>query len=184
MSTPSWASTSALPLGLEIPRLPCLATGTPQAATARATAVETLRRAIPLPPVPQVSIASARQGTRISASRIATTAPAITSAASPRIARPINNAPIWAGSAAPRTISRKISTAATRPIPSPWTRRARPSRIAASAAGGLDGGSCPALLMLSFHACPSRHVPSVTQIRVARKLASRSWPCSLSTDSG
>ena len=58
--TPSAASTSAEPLRLVMPRLPCLATGTPAAAVTRAAAVEILKVFEPSPPVPQVSIRSAR----------------------------------------------------------------------------------------------------------------------------
>ena len=54
--TPSASSTSALPDRLETLRLPCLATGTPHAATTIAAAVETLSVPSPSPPVPQVSI--------------------------------------------------------------------------------------------------------------------------------
>ena len=43
MSSPSASSVSAAPALLLAARLPCLATGTPQAATTRLTAVETFR---------------------------------------------------------------------------------------------------------------------------------------------
>ena len=58
MFTPRAASTSAEPLRLVMPRLPCLATGTPAAAATRAAAVEMLKVCEPSPPVPQVSIKS------------------------------------------------------------------------------------------------------------------------------
>ena len=45
MLTPSASNTSALPQRLDTERLPCLATGTPQAATTSAAAVEMLKRA-------------------------------------------------------------------------------------------------------------------------------------------
>ena len=48
----------AAPALLLAARLPCLATGTPQAATTRLTAVETLSVWCPSPPVPQTSMVS------------------------------------------------------------------------------------------------------------------------------
>ena len=54
-ATPSSVRTSALPELPEAARLPCLATGTPQAATTIAAAVETFTVLAPSPPVPQVS---------------------------------------------------------------------------------------------------------------------------------
>ena len=55
--TPSASSTSAAPLREEEERLPCLATGTPQAATTKETAVEIFKVPSPSPPVPHRSIA-------------------------------------------------------------------------------------------------------------------------------
>lgn len=55
--TPSASNTSAEPTRLDAERLPCLATGTPDAAATKATAVEILKVEAPSPPVPQVSIA-------------------------------------------------------------------------------------------------------------------------------
>ena len=52
MRTPSASSTSAVPVREDMLRLPCLATGTPQAATTNAAAVETLSVPWPSPPVP------------------------------------------------------------------------------------------------------------------------------------
>ena len=57
MSTPSAARMSAEPDLDDKARLPCLATGTPQAATTSAAAVETLKVPDASPPVPQVSSA-------------------------------------------------------------------------------------------------------------------------------
>ena len=59
MLTPSAVRMSAEPAFDDSARLPCLATGTPQAATTSAAAVETLKVPDASPPVPQVSIASA-----------------------------------------------------------------------------------------------------------------------------
>ena len=58
MRTPKASRTSALPLLLDIDRLPCLATCAPAPAITIATAVETLNVPEPSPPVPQVSITS------------------------------------------------------------------------------------------------------------------------------
>ena len=57
MLTPSAVRMSAEPARDDSARLPCLATGTPQAATTIAAAVETLKVPDASPPVPQVSIA-------------------------------------------------------------------------------------------------------------------------------
>ena len=55
--TPRASSTSAAPLREEAERLPCLATGTPHAATTKETAVEIFRVPSPSPPVPHRSMA-------------------------------------------------------------------------------------------------------------------------------
>jgi hypothetical protein len=57
MLTPSAVRMSAEPARDDSARLPCLATGTPQAATTSAAAVDTLNVPEASPPVPQVSIA-------------------------------------------------------------------------------------------------------------------------------
>ncbi|AUB41102.1 hypothetical protein COO91_07145 [Nostoc flagelliforme CCNUN1] len=54
--TPKASNTSALPVRLDAERLPCFATGIPDAAATNATAVEILKVDEPSPPVPQVSI--------------------------------------------------------------------------------------------------------------------------------
>ena len=72
ISTPSSLSTSALPLGLDTPRLPCLATGTPAPAVTKAAVVDMLKVCSPSPPVPQVSTASrCSVTTGVKASRMA-----------------------------------------------------------------------------------------------------------------
>ncbi len=86
-SSPSASSVSAAPAFELAARLPCLATGTPQAATTSATAVDTLRVWCPSPPVPQTSIALAGASMGISRARIARAAPAISAAVSPRSER-------------------------------------------------------------------------------------------------
>ena len=56
--TPRASSTSADPTEDDAARLPCLATGTPHPATAKAAIVETLTLCSWSPPVPTTSIAS------------------------------------------------------------------------------------------------------------------------------
>ena len=89
-------------------RLPCLATGTPQAAATRETAVEMLKVEAPSPPVPQVSIRPVAFGDiLVAAARMAAAAPATTSALSPRMESPIRMAAIWAGVASPFMMAEK-----------------------------------------------------------------------------
>jgi hypothetical protein len=68
---PRASSVSAAPALELAARLPCLATGTPQAATTRLTAVETLSVWCPSPPVPQTSMALAGASTAIMRARMA-----------------------------------------------------------------------------------------------------------------
>ena len=63
MFTPRAASASADPVRLVTARLPCLATGTPAAATTSAAAVLMLNVPEPSPPVPQVSMQGGARGT-------------------------------------------------------------------------------------------------------------------------
>src|SRR6266545_3445097 len=98
--TSSASSTSALPQLPLAERLPCLATGTPQAATTSEATVEMLKVPAPSPPVPQVSTAPfAVSGT--ARARIVRANPTISSSVSPRTAIPTSRAPIWAGVASP-----------------------------------------------------------------------------------
>ena len=95
--TPSADKTSLAPDFDEAARLPCLATGTPQAATISAASVEILSVPCPSPPVPTMSIAPAGATTRSILSRIATTAPVISATVSPRARSAIRKPPSWAG---------------------------------------------------------------------------------------
>ena len=76
-------------------RLPCLTTGTPQAATTIAAAVEMLTVPAPSPPVPHVSSRESRAiplSQRVIRSRTAATAPSSSSAVSPLIRKAVRNA--------------------------------------------------------------------------------------------
>ena len=67
-----------------MPRLPCLATGTPAAAVTMAAAVEILKVFEPSPPVPQVSISPERRVRMgVIFFRMAEAAPATSSTVSP-----------------------------------------------------------------------------------------------------
>ena len=72
--TPSASSTSALPQVPLAERLPCFATGTPQAATTNEATVEMLNVPAPSPPVPQVSTAP-REASGTARARIARAKP-------------------------------------------------------------------------------------------------------------
>ncbi len=73
-------------------RLPCLATGTPAAATTRAAVVLMLNVTDPVPPVPQVSSSPVRE-VRIGViwSRMAAAAPATSSIVSPLVASSVSS---------------------------------------------------------------------------------------------
>ena len=114
MFTPSAASTSELPDLDDAARLPCLATGTPQAATTMAAPVDTLNVPEASPPVPQVSIVPAGASTRTALARMTVAAPVISSTVSPRTRRPIRKAPICAGVASPDIITSKAASACAR----------------------------------------------------------------------
>src|SRR5262245_40814023 len=101
MLTPSAASTSAAPEREESARLPCLATGTPAPATMKAAQVEMLNEPEASPPVPTMSTASAGASTRSILSRMAVTAPVISSTVSPRTRKAISRPPICEGVASP-----------------------------------------------------------------------------------
>ena len=123
--TPSASKTSALPQRLETERLPCLATGRPQAATTTAAAVEMLSVCEPSPPVPQVSTTSGSPcSTTVIAPRIASAAPAIASAVSPPMRSATANAPICTGVHAPARIASKAARASAAPTGSRASSRA------------------------------------------------------------
>ena len=106
-SRPSASSVSAAPALLEAARLPCLATGTPQAATTMATAVETLRLWLPSPPVPQTSIAPGGAVTGFIRIRIASAAAAISVPVSPRSAMVLRKAAISSSATRPSNMAAK-----------------------------------------------------------------------------
>ncbi len=60
MGIPIASKTSALPHRLEADRLPCLATGRPQAATTTAAPLDRFKVWEPSPPVPHVSTTTGR----------------------------------------------------------------------------------------------------------------------------
>ncbi len=95
--TPSASRTSADPDRDVIARLPCLATGTPAAATMTAAVVEMLNVPEPSPPVPTMSIAPAGASTRRTRSRIALANPVSSSTVSPRIRSATSSAASCAG---------------------------------------------------------------------------------------
>ena len=101
-SIPSSCKTSAEPVLLVILRLPCLATGTPAAAMARAAAVLILKVWEPSPPVPQVSTSGRNV---VLTGRIeslnALAAPVSSSTVSPFSANRTRNLRIASGSASP-----------------------------------------------------------------------------------
>src|SRR5690554_6396414 len=99
---PATAKRSALPEEDETPRLPCLATCPPAAATTKLEAVETLNRLAPSPPVPTMSTRwSASRCTGFISSRITWAAALISSAVSPFTAIPIKNAAICGSLSSP-----------------------------------------------------------------------------------
>ena len=104
MRTPSASSTSALPQVPLAERLPCFATGTPQAATTNEATVEMLKVPAPSPPVPQVSTAP-RDASGTARARMARAKPTTSSSVSPRAAIAARRAPIWAGVASPSMIA-------------------------------------------------------------------------------
>ena len=123
---PSSSRTSALPEADETARLPCFATPAPAAAATRAAAVEMLNVLAPSPPVPAVSTRSTRVGrTSITWARMASAAPAISSAVSPFRRSAIRKPPIWAGVASPAMIVPMTSRASLRVRLSPSSSRAR-----------------------------------------------------------
>ena len=138
--TPLDSSTSAEPTRDETERLPCLATAAPAPAATIAAAVEMLKRFLPSPPVPHVSSRGDRPvATRRIRRRRADTAPAISSAVSPRAASPSSSAPFWASVARPSMRSPKASSASERESGS----RAAASRSASATDGVIraPGGS-------------------------------------------
>ncbi len=111
--TPSADKTSLAPDFEDAARLPCLATGTPQAAVINAASVEILNVPCPSPPVPTMSIAPAGAATRSIFRRSAATAPVSSATLSPRTRSAIRNPPSWAGVTLPAKISSKADFASS-----------------------------------------------------------------------
>src|SRR5690554_3758554 len=105
--TPSAVSTSAAPLLEESARLPCLATGSPQAAITKVAAEEILKLPLASPPVPQVSMAPGGASIAIIRPRMARTAPVISGTVSPRTRSAIKKPPICEGVASPAIMMSK-----------------------------------------------------------------------------
>src|SRR5580658_7008887 len=101
MFTPRAVKTSAPPVREDSARLPCLATGTPNAATTNVTAEDTFKVPAPSPPVPQTSMAPSGASIAVMRARMARTAPVISGTVSPRTRIAMSNAPICAGVASP-----------------------------------------------------------------------------------
>ena len=124
MRTPSASSTSAEPQVPLDERLPCLATGTPQAATTKDTTVEMLKVPQPSPPVPQVSTAPCDvSGT--ARARMVRAKPTTSSSVSPRAAIAASSAPICAGVASPSMIAPIADAASSSESRSPRASFAR-----------------------------------------------------------
>ena len=102
--TPSASSTSALPHSEEAARLPCLATGTPQAAATIAASVEMLKVPSPSPPVPTTSRRSPETGIGVAWARAVLAMPVISSTVSPFMRRATMKPAIWEGVASPAMI--------------------------------------------------------------------------------
>ena len=153
--TPAASSTSAEPLALVMPRLPCLATRAPPSAATKADAVETLNSLCPVPPVPQVSIRSSK-GVRtvVARDRMASAAPEISATVSPRWRSAIRTAAIWASLASPPMMASMRSRAPSWVRVSPLARRSRsPVREwlinLASLPGSSPEGFCPPVRRLT-----------------------------------
>jgi hypothetical protein len=95
-------------------RLPCLATGTPQAATMMEASVETFHVPELSPPVPTMSMAPSGAFTRSIFARMADTAPVISSTVSPRTRSAIRKPPICAGVTSPESRASNACSASAR----------------------------------------------------------------------
>src|SRR6185295_12235748 len=138
--TPRAASTSALPERLETERLPCLATGTPAAATASAAAVEMLKVPRPSPPVPQVSTTPCRRcGIGMARRRMAAAAPEISATASPFMRSATSSAALRVSVTCPSMSWPKRISVSSRLRLSPAVTRIRAARASSSGIGGLLG---------------------------------------------
>jgi len=128
--TPNAAMTSELPDAEVTARFPCLATGTPAAATTRAAAVEMLKVECTSPPVPQVSTVPSGAGTASTRFRIARTKPVSSSTVSPRIRMPTSSAASWAGVTSPSSTEPMVVSASSADRYSPTMTAAIAARMA------------------------------------------------------
>jgi hypothetical protein len=106
MLTPSASSTSALPDFDDTPRLPCLATLAPAAATTNIVAVEMLNVCEASPPVPTMStkFSSPWTTTRVASSRMTCAAAAISPIVSFFTRSPVMIAAVISGEISPAMI--------------------------------------------------------------------------------
>ena len=176
--TPSAASTSAAPERDESARLPCLATGTPAPATIKAAQVEMLNEPEASPPVPTTSIASGGAATRSILSRIAVTAPVISSTVSPRTRNAISRAPISEGVASPDIMVSKP--------------RAAFSRLSVAPVAALAINPLSSSVTLASHKtrrvartpAECRPVAAFQAVAISRKFCRMRWPYSEAMLSG
>ena len=149
IDTPKASRTSADPHLLVMPRLPCLATGTPAAATTKADAVETLKLPLASPPVPQVSTSSSWRSevTRTAFSRITWAMPASSAEVSPFRRNAVTKAPNWAGDARSSMMSAitAVASATVRSCPSTTLASASTIILVVPPRLGRDGSSTPYL---------------------------------------
>src|SRR5262249_55580824 len=134
------------------PRLPCLATGTPHAATTKEATVEMLKVPEPSPPVPQVSTAP-REARGTARERIVRAKPTTSSSVSPRTAMAASRAPMWAGVAWPSMMTPMAAAASSSVRRSPRETLARKS---------FTGAPCP--FPFPSHHEERRSSPSLQEI--------------------
>src|ERR1700674_5754801 len=133
MPTPSASSMSALPQRLETERLPCLMTGTPQAAVRSAVPVEMLKLPEASPPVPTMSMARRLAGIPVGRARrrMACARPKSSCATTPLVESAASSAPAMAGG-----VCGSVSCASNA---SAWAaERSRRSRSCCSSSRGAD----------------------------------------------
>ena len=140
MLTPSAVRMSAEPAREDSARLPCLATGTPHAATTSAAAVDTLKVPDASPAVP----AGARAAPGASPLRPRPPRPppppVSSSTVSPRTRSPMRKPPTWAGVASPDIMISNAARASATPSGSPEATRAKSAFIRL----GVPFTRCPA----------------------------------------
>src|ERR1035437_2435729 len=118
--TPNASRTSADPTDDEAARLPCLATGTPQPATASEAMVDTLTVCNWSPPVPTMSMASEVTLNVVAALSMASTNPVISATVSPLKVNAVKKLAMSTPSTRPARISPRASRASSRSRLVPW----------------------------------------------------------------